>query len=573
MNVEPTETALQPLRVVGRYALYGQLATGGMATVHFGRLLGPVGFSRTVAVKRLHPQFAKDPEFRAMFLDEARVAARIQHPNVVATLDVVSEADELFLVMDYVRGESFSRLLRLARKKSLSVPAEFVGSVVAGALHGLHAAHDAKDERGQPLRVVHRDVSPQNVLVGVDGVARVLDFGVAKAAARAQVTREGQMKGKLSYMSPEQLRSQDVDRRSDVFAAGVMLWEAVAGRRLFSGDRPQDVLEKILNQTTPAPSRINPQADLRLDALVLRALDKDPDRRFQTAREFAIAVEEAMQPLGPRETGEWVEEIAGDRLDQRDAALAEIEGISSVSELSEPELPSLISMDDRQPDFHESADDATLVMPASGMIEEATQVLEMNLGEQTSPRLSSPSVMGLASTWGRGRFVAMAASVLVGSMIVGVLLVRLLSPSGSSSSGSSQQATTLTSVGSNPPGKDGTEPRAASGVHSSGVGSAAAMGGTKAQTAEPNGPVLDSAATGAAPNLPTQKPDQGPSAKASPVGPATGNEGHFDRATAVTKAPSKPKKRPAFRPKAKSDCERPFEVDENGIRRIKPQCL
>src|SRR5690349_8197951 len=178
-EVEPDPN--KPLRVVGRYALYGKLATGGMATVHFGRLLGPVGFSRTVAIKRLHPEFAKDPEFVAMFLDEARLAARIQHPNVVATLAVVAMAEELFLVMDYVRGESFSRVLRTARRKGLELPEGFIGSVVAGMLHGLHAAHEATDERGEPLQVVHRDVSPQNVLVGVDGVPRVLDFGVAKA--------------------------------------------------------------------------------------------------------------------------------------------------------------------------------------------------------------------------------------------------------------------------------------------------------------------------------------------------------------------------------------------------------
>jgi serine/threonine protein kinase len=204
--MEQPEPAQGPLKVVGRYAVYGKLASGGMATVHLGRLMGPAGFSRTVAIKRLHPQFAKDPDFVAMFLDEARLAARIQHQNVVATVDVVARDDELFLVMDYVRGESFSRLLRASRKQGIDIPPRVIASVMVGMLHGLHAAHEAKDERGQPLSMVHRDVSPQNVIVGVDGVPRVLDFGVAKAAARVQVTRDGQMKGKLSYMAPEQLR-------------------------------------------------------------------------------------------------------------------------------------------------------------------------------------------------------------------------------------------------------------------------------------------------------------------------------------------------------------------------------
>ncbi|HEY2366157.1 MAG TPA: serine/threonine-protein kinase, partial [Polyangiaceae bacterium] len=211
------------MRVVGRYALYEEIAAGGMATVHFGRLLGPVGFSRTVAIKRLHPQFAKDPEFVSMFLDEARLAARIRHPNVVPTLDVVATQGELFLVMDYVQGESLSRLIRATRERQQRIPVRYVASIITGALHGLHAAHEAKNERGEPLRIVHRDISPQNVLVGSDGVARVLDFGVAKAAGRFHTTREGNVKGKLPYMSPEQLRGQLVDRQTDVYAAAVCL--------------------------------------------------------------------------------------------------------------------------------------------------------------------------------------------------------------------------------------------------------------------------------------------------------------------------------------------------------------
>jgi eukaryotic-like serine/threonine-protein kinase len=324
----------RPLRVVGRYALYGQLAAGGMATVHFGRLLGPVGFSRTVAIKRLHPQFAKDPEFVAMFLDEARLAARIQHPNVVATVDVVAMDEELFLVMEYVRGESFSRILRGAKRQKIELPEAFISNVVAAMLHGLHAAHEATDEHGQPLHVVHRDVSPQNVLVGTDGQARVLDFGVAKAAARIQVTRDGQMKGKLAYMSPEQLSGVSVDRRTDVFAAGVVLWEALTGERLFTGEDVSDVLTKILREPVPPPSSVNPKVRREVDQVVMHALDKNPETRFQTAREFAVAMEETMQLMSPRSVGEWVERIAGESLERRERALAEIESISSVNELS-----------------------------------------------------------------------------------------------------------------------------------------------------------------------------------------------------------------------------------------------
>jgi serine/threonine-protein kinase len=280
------------VRVVGRYALYGGIASGGMATVHLGRLLGPVGFSRTVAIKRLHAQYAQDPEFVSMFLDEARLAARIRHPNVVPTLDVVATKGELFLVMEYVPGESLSRLARAARDKKQRIPQRIVSSIMSGVLHGLHAAHEAKSERGEPLGIVHRDVSPQNVLVGTDGVARVLDFGVAKAAGRTQQTREGQIKGKLSYMAPEQLRGAAVSRQSDIYAAGVVLWELLTGERLFSADNEGALLAKVLEGRIVPPSRyvvtpssvtIGPDAMrilLGLDEVTLRALQSDPEKRY-----------------------------------------------------------------------------------------------------------------------------------------------------------------------------------------------------------------------------------------------------------------------------------------------------
>ncbi|HEX4514731.1 MAG TPA: serine/threonine-protein kinase, partial [Polyangiaceae bacterium] len=221
---------------LGRYTLFDVIASGGMASVHFGRMIGPAGFARTVAIKRLHPHLAHDAEFATMFLDEARLAARIQHPNVVQTLDVVSHDNELLLVMEYVRGETLSRLLTAARKRKVAIPQRIVSAILIGVLHGLHAAHDAKSEQGMPLEIVHRDVSPQNVLVGADGVVRVVDFGVAKAASRAHSTRDGQIKGKLQYMAPEQLKREGVDRRADVYAVGVMLWECLAARKLFVAD-------------------------------------------------------------------------------------------------------------------------------------------------------------------------------------------------------------------------------------------------------------------------------------------------------------------------------------------------
>lgn len=316
-------------RRVGRYVLYGELASGGMATVHFGRLSGPVGFSRTVAIKRLHPHFAKDPEFVTMFLDEARLCGRIRHPNVVPTLDVVTLAGEIFLVMEYVAGEALSRLLKAAAARSEPVDPRIAATIISSVLHGLHAAHQTKDEHGRDLGIVHRDVSPQNVLVGTDGVARVLDFGVAKAAGRMQTTREGQVKGKIAYMPPEQLSGQPVTRQVDVYAASVVMWEALTGRRLFDGETEAIVLARALEGAVLPPSTFNPRVGRELDALVLRGLSRDPQGRFGTAREMALAIEQTVGLASPSAVGEWVERCAGEELQRRAQTIANIEMASS----------------------------------------------------------------------------------------------------------------------------------------------------------------------------------------------------------------------------------------------------
>ncbi len=314
-------------KLVGRYALFDEIACGGMAAVHVGRLVGPVGFSRTVAIKRLHPQFAKDPEFVTMFLDEARLAARVRHPNVVPTLDVVASQGELFLVMEYVQGESFARLLHITKSNGQRIPRDIVCAVVASVLHGLHAAHEAKSERGEPLGIVHRDVSPQNILVGVDGIARVLDFGIAKAAGRAQVTREGQVRGKMAYIAPEQLQHGSANRKADVYAAAVVLWEALTGDRLFLSDSEAATIARVLTGEVPHPNSLVPDISPELDAVVMRGLARDPTQRFETAREMARALEACAPPTTATRIGEWVETTAGTALAVRARIVSEVEQI------------------------------------------------------------------------------------------------------------------------------------------------------------------------------------------------------------------------------------------------------
>jgi serine/threonine-protein kinase len=310
--------------------MYEQFAAGGMATLHYGRLAGSAGFSRTVAVKRLHAHLSEDPDFVAMFLDEARLAARIHHPNVIQTLDVESSEGELFVVLDYVHGDSLSRLQREARRTG-DVPAHsVVGAILFGVLQGLHAAHEARDANGQPLDLVHRDVSPHNVLIGTDGVARVLDFGVAKARGRAQTTRHGQLKGKLAYMAPEQLRGT-VSRRSDIFSASIVLWEALAGTRLFQGDDEGAIIDRLMLAPIPSPRSVSPSVSSALEAVVMRGLERDPDKRFQTAREMAVALERECELATPIEVGAWVERVAGATLAQRAERVASIEADGGTS--------------------------------------------------------------------------------------------------------------------------------------------------------------------------------------------------------------------------------------------------
>jgi serine/threonine protein kinase len=325
-----------PVQVVDRYAIYGQLASGAMGAVHLGRLLGPIGFVRTVVIKRLHAHYASDPVSAAMFLDEARLAARIRHPNVVSTIDVVATTGEILLVLEYVLGEALARLLRATMESKGRVPLPITMAVMSGVLHGLDAAHEATDDHGKPLAIVHRDVSPQNILVGVDGVARVLDFGVMKAEGSDRIpTQPGHLRGKIPYMPPEQLLGREVDRLSDVYSAGVVLWELVAARRLFPADFG-DASGKILAGVSEPPSKhrrigtktlTTPEMNQlhAMDAIVMRAVATDPAKRYPTARAMALAIE-AIGPLATQSTvGSWVQSLAKDSLAKRAAWVREIE--------------------------------------------------------------------------------------------------------------------------------------------------------------------------------------------------------------------------------------------------------
>ncbi|MBS2016974.1 MAG: serine/threonine protein kinase [Deltaproteobacteria bacterium] len=315
-------------RVLGRYLLGEPIAAGGMATVHLGRLVGAAGFSRTVAIKRLHGHLARNHGLVQRFVDEARIVSRIRHANVVQTLDIVADDGELLLVLDYVHGESLAKLRRESLARGMPVPAAVASAIVVGVLRGLHAAHEAKSANGTPLGCVHRDVSPQNILVGADGVARVLDFGIAKAAGRLAESLTRNVKCKLAYMSPQQVGGEELDRRADIFAAGVVLWEALAGERLFRGEDAATTIHAVYHRTPPALSERGLGIAPAADAVLSRALAKTLEERFESADAMARALEIAIPPAHEREVADWVDRVGRDALAERAAKVSAFERVA-----------------------------------------------------------------------------------------------------------------------------------------------------------------------------------------------------------------------------------------------------
>ena len=298
--------------VVGEYELGPEIASGGMATVLLGRRAGARG--EVVAIKRIHPHLAKDPTFVNMFRDEARLARAIDHPNVVRVIELCAEGDDLFLALEYVEGVTLHTLCGAARRRGERVPDAIVSAVGADLLAGLQSAHEACDASGRPLEIVHRDVSPQNLLLGADGTVKLTDFGVAKAVERLQTTREGQVKGKIAYMAPEQLISdQPVDRRVDLYAAGAVLYELVTLRRLFEGAREPEMMMRIITGAIDPPSEVTP-CDTRWDDLLSRALAISPEGRPPSAAAMAEALTAVFPPATSAEVGAWARRLAGDEL-------------------------------------------------------------------------------------------------------------------------------------------------------------------------------------------------------------------------------------------------------------------
>ena len=384
--------------LLGRYALFDEIARGGMATVHLGRLRGAIGFSKTVAIKRMHEHVARDRHFVRMFLDEARLAGRIQHPNVVTVFDVIADKGEAYLVMEYVDGAPLSNLLKTADSHASDIDPRIAVHIVRDALYGLHAAHEATDEKGIPLQLVHRDVSPQNILVGADGVARVLDFGIAKAVGRLQDTDSGQIKGKVAYMAPEQLTGRAVDRRADVFAAGVVLWEALAGRRLFAAGSSAETMYRVLEDAVPSLSDCASNLPKALVDAVSVATAKEASKRFATALEFARELEKSVSLVPNHLVGQWVQDTAGSSLEARRARVRAIEAAELPTDGAQLAAPTATSATTSAPYVRAEPDEITRAETPMTVATRADRVQRPALAV-----VAALAIAALGGLWLRGR--------------------------------------------------------------------------------------------------------------------------------------------------------------------------
>jgi eukaryotic-like serine/threonine-protein kinase len=308
----------------GQYQLFAPIGEGGMAQVFLARLVGAGGFARTVAVKRPLPELQLDASFLQLAHREAQLASRLNHPNVVSTLDVIDQGDELLIVMEYVHGVSLSKLMQLQARCGGRMPQPVALALLVDALAGLHAAHTAIDEQGVPLHIVHRDVSPQNILCGADGHARLSDFGLAHARdlSSSDSTR---FMGKITYASPEQVHLKPVTAATDIFSMGMVLWEVLSGTRAYQGLAPAQIIARLSGPDPVAMARLPSGVPQALMDVVERALRPDPKQRFPSALEMSQALEAAAEVGTARSVADWVSGIACEALESRAQLVSEAE--------------------------------------------------------------------------------------------------------------------------------------------------------------------------------------------------------------------------------------------------------
>ncbi|MDB4929145.1 MAG: Serine/threonine protein kinase PrkC, regulator of stationary phase, partial [Myxococcaceae bacterium] len=325
---------------LGRYTLRYRIAEGGMASVYLAQQTGTADFHKWIAMKVIDPQIASTRRFVKMFLDEARLASQLDHPNLCTVFDFGEERGSWFIAMEYLHGESLGVLARTAWSTGRPPPYELVARIVADAARGLHAAHELRLPSGASAGVVHRDVSPENIFVTYAGPTKVVDFGVACWKEQTpERTGAGELQGKIAYMSPEQLREQSIDRRADLWSLGVVLWEVTVGRRLFRRKTDAATIDAVLGERVPHPSRFRPDYPDELAAIVNRALERDRGRRYQTALELARALERWLattgHPGGTGEVGDFMQALFAAQIAVREPLLRATRADMPLQEISE----------------------------------------------------------------------------------------------------------------------------------------------------------------------------------------------------------------------------------------------
>ena len=358
-------------RLFGKYYLLELINVGGMAEVFKAKMFGVEGFEKIVAIKRILPEVAEDAEFIKMFVDEAKIAVKLQHPNVVQIFELGKIEDSYFIAMELINGKDLKTIRKRLKRVDLLMPVEQSAYIISQVCDGLDYAHRKTDEKMNPLNIVHRDISPQNMIVSYEGTVKLIDFGIAKAKSKSTKTQVGMLKGKFSYMSPEQVSGQPIDRRSDIFSLGVVFFEMLTGKRLFLGKNDVETLEKIRKAEVLPPSVFNSDVPPELDRIVLKALAKDREDRYQWASEFSEDLKKFSYSSGKsfsrQDMMNFMSEFFADELEEETAKLEEYHKIKKPAEMplreaAQPVRRDVTSIEDEKSVMHSGSSSKKLVL-------------------------------------------------------------------------------------------------------------------------------------------------------------------------------------------------------------------
>ena len=510
---------------LGKYRLLARLGTGGMAEVYLAVAQGAMNVNRLVVVKRLRDEQADDESSRTMFLNEARLAARLAHPNVIQTFEAGAEAGSYYLAMEYVDGQPLSRVLTALRRAQRRMEPKVAARICAEALQGLHYAHELRDFDGSELSIVHRDVSPQNIMVTFDGVVKIVDFGIAKAVGTAQ-TEHGVFKGKVAFMAPEQLVGAMVDRRADVFAAGIVLWEALTGQHLMAAETPAKTIYNLVNKDIPRASSVCADIPPALDDIVAKALEREVDDRYATAREMRDALESFIAStggIGPEPIGALVTSYFAET---RARIQNEVKGQLAVLSLARQSDPAL-RLNPHLSGTHIRSESATLI--------DLSEVAQFRTASMSGGSFRVITTANVASSKTKRAAMIVWVAVTLGAVVVsGLALARSLRPAPSSPTAATAVAPAAApAIVTPPPAFNAAPPTAAISIEAP----AAPSTGTSAAAAHPPAPPA------AAPSPPAPKwwpPPPKPPTAAAPAPSAPPQASASEPPKAASAAPVTP---------------------------------